>query len=316
MWRYVARRLLAMIPVVILVTFFTAGLIRLVPGDVLLAQIAEGGFVDKADLDKIRHQMGLDRPFHIQYGEWLWDAVRGDFGTALATFKDARGEIQRTIPVTIQLGIMANILGMAVAIPIGLYSALRQDTIGDYLSRFVAIVGIAVPHFWVATLFIVFAAVWFGWFPPLRYSGPTQGLADNMRSLIPPAIILGFGLSATAMRMIRSSTLEVIRQDYVRTARAKGLSEQVVIMRHVLKNAFIPVITIIGTRAAYLFGGSVIMETVFNLPGLGRLTWMSIQQRDYVQLQANVLIFAMMVVILNFLVDLSYAWFDPRIKYT
>ncbi|MBI4298519.1 MAG: ABC transporter permease [Chloroflexi bacterium] len=316
MWRYVARRLLAMIPVAILVTLITAALIRLVPGDVLLAQIAQGGFVDPADLDRIRHQIGLDRPFHVQYFEWLWGAVRGDFGISLASYRSARDEILRTLPLTVELAIIANFVATLVAIPIGLYSALRQDTVGDYVSRVIAILGIAAPNFWLATLFIVFGAVWFGYFPPLKYQGLFESPWGNFKSLFWPGVILGMGLTTTAMRMIRSSTLEVIRQDYVRTARAKGLSEGMIIWRHVLKNAFIPVITIVGTRLAFQLGGSVIIESIFNLPGLGRLTLLSITQRDYVQLQANVLVISLLVLMMNFLVDLSYAWFDPRIKYS
>lgn len=315
MRQYVARRVLIIIPTLILVTIAVAGLIRLTPGDVLVAQIAEVGFLKGEDLARARKELGLDKPFHAQYISWIGNVARGDFGNSMFTFRSVRSEIGRTLPVTVQLGAMALLVGVLIGIPVGVYSALRQDTIGDYISRVAAIVGVAAPHFWIATLFIVFAATWAGYFPPLRYYGPLDNLGSNLRTLVFPAIILGVGLAAGTTRMVRSSTLEVIRQDYVRTAYAKGLSRQVVITRHVLKNAFIPVITIVGGQAAFLMGGSVIIESVFSLPGMGRLTLLAIQTRDYTQLQANVLIFSFMVLFLNFLVDVSYGWFDPRIRY-
>lgn len=315
MRQFIARRLLAMIPTLIFITVAVAGLIRLAPGDVILAQIGEAGFANPELLETFRKEMGLDKPFHIQYLSWVGGIFQGDLGVSMSTFQKARSHIFSTLPVTIQLAFMAMILGLTVAVPVGLFSALRQDTVGDYVARVIAILGVAVPHFWIGILFLVFMALWFNFAPPLQYKALVNDPLSNLRQMIFPAMILGSGLSASAMRMIRSTTLEVIRQDYIRTAYAKGLSERLVVVRHVMKNAFIPVITIVGGQMAFLMGGSVIMETLFNLPGIGRLTYHSVNTRDYVQLQANILIFASWVLFVNFVVDVSYAWFDPRIRF-
>jgi len=226
-----------------------------------------------------------------------------------------RNQLFKRIPVSAELAALAIVLALVIAIPVGVISAIRQDTFLDYIGRLVAISGLSLPDFWLGTVMLMMLSLWFRWLPPIGYVPFFTNPLANLQQFVFPALILGFRLSATSMRMTRSTMLEVLRQDYIRTAWSKGLRERVVIYRHALKNAMIPVITIIGTQFSVLLGGTVIMETIFVLPGVGRLTLDSIFNRDYTQLQGNVLFLAMVMVTANLVVDLSYAWFDPRIRY-
>jgi peptide/nickel transport system permease protein len=252
----------------------------------------------------------------LQYFSWIGGILlHGDFGKSLWQNTPVRELLAARLPVTFELGLMALIVALLTAIPIGIYSAIRQDTAGDYLTRSFSILMLAVPSFWMGTMVMVFPSIWWGWSPEVKFVPFTENPVQNLKQMILPALILGTALSAITMRLTRTMMLEVLRQDYIRTARAKGLRDRSVVVRHALKNAMIPVITVMGTQFGFLLGGVVIMETIFGLPGLGRYTVESITQRDYPQLQANVLLFAVALLVINLVVDLSYAWFDPRIRY-
>jgi len=315
MQRYVIRRLIMALPVLLGVSIVIFSLIRLVPGDVVMQMLGQTGNIPTKDIEYIRHQLGLDRPFHEQYLVWMGNMLRGDMGDSLWTGRPVRDELFRRIPVSLELAILGVVLALIVAIPVGIISATRQDTWSDYLGRLFAISGLSMPDFWIATLVVVFLAIWFRWSTPLGYVSPLENPWENFQQFFLPAAILGFRLSAVTMRMTRSAMLEVLRQDYIRTAWSKGLRERAVIYRHALKNALIPVVTIVGHQFSYLLGGTVILESVFILPGIGRLTLDAIVQRDYVQLQGNVMFIALVMVVMNLIVDISYAWFDPRIRY-
>ena len=315
MLQYILRRLLASIPVLILVSIIVSALIRIVPGDVVMNMLGESGNVSAKDLALIRHQLGLDRPYYEQYLTWMAGLLRGDMGNSLWTGNPVRDELFRRVPVTMELALLGLPLAILIAIPIGIISATRQDTVSDYSGRLFAIAGLSLPDFWLATLVVVFLAIWFHWLPPRGYISPLESPWDNFQQFFLPAMILGFRLSAVTMRMTRSTMLEVLRQDYIRTAWSKGLRERVVIYRHAVKNAMIPVITLLGRQFSVLLGGTVIIETVFGIPGVGSLTLDAINQRDYTQVQGNVMFLAAIMVLMNLLVDISYGWFDPRIRY-
>ncbi len=252
-----------------------------------------------------------------QYVQWIWAIIsRGDLGKSFWTEEPVMSEILKRLPVTLELAIGAMVITVLVAIPTGVISAIRQDTGTDYASRLIGVIGIAAPGFWIGTLLIVFPAIWWGYLPPLGYVEPWVDPWSNFRQFIFPCLALGFGHAAANMRMTRSQMLEVLRQDYIRTAWAKGLRERIVIFRHALRNAMIPVLTLLGIDFGRLLGRTVIMETVFALPGVGTLTLRSIFQRDYPQIQGNVLFIAFLFVAINLVVDVAYAWFDPRIRYS
>lgn len=312
---YILRRLVLSIPVLLLVALFAFGVMRLVPGDALMLMLAEAGNIAPEKLQEIRASMGLDRPFVPQFLSWLWGAVRGDFGTSIWTGQPALSEIAKTLPLTLEMALLALLISLLVGLPVGVISAVRRNTSLDYLGRFVAIAGLSVPEFALGILMILALSLWAGWMPPPIYIPFWEAPLANLTQLIFPALVLGFALAAAGMRMTRSTMLEVLREDYVRTAWAKGLPERVVVLKHVLKNAFIPVITIIGIQLRRLLGSTVVVETVFSLPGLGRLTIDAMLNRDFIQLQSNLLIIALMVVLINLFVDVSYAWLNPRIRF-
>ena len=315
MQAYILRRLLVAIPVILLVSLAVFSLVRVLPGDALLALTAEAGFVGEEAEEELRATLGLDKSYFAQYASWMGGIFQGDLGVSLLRNETVAGQLSRAIPVTVQLAIMTILLTMLIAVPVGIISAIRQDSIPDYTGRMVSITGLSVPDFLVATLVIVFVGIWFKWSPPITHSGFFEDPVQNLKGTFIPAAILGLRFSATGMRMVRSTMLEVLREDYIRTAWAKGLRERTVVTRHALKNAFIPVVTIFGTEFSYLMGGAVIIETIFNLPGVGQLTLESILNRDYPQVQANVLLVASVMIFMNLLVDISYAWLDPRIHY-
>jgi peptide/nickel transport system permease protein len=315
MYRYIIRRLLVSIPLLLIVSLLVFSIIRIVPGDVVMLMLEEIGNIPPEQLAKIRADMGLDRPFLQQFVIWLGGVVQGDLGESIWTGRSVGQEILRTLPITGELAILSLGIALCIAIPIGILSAVRRNSWLDYAGRFFAIVGLSVPGFALATIALLVFSLYVGWIPSLIYVPLWKEPLRNLGTMILPSLILGFSLAAVIMRMTRSAMLEVLHEDYIRTAWAKGLSERVIIVRHALKNAFIPIITMIGIQVRRLIGNTVVIETIFALPGIGRLTIDALLNRDYTQLQGCILLIAMVVVLINLVVDLSYAWFDPRIHY-
>ena len=316
MRQYILRRILLNIPVLLLVSVIIFSLVRILPGDTIMAMVGEAGNIDHATLSAMRAELGLDKPLYEAYAVWLWHVLQGDMGTSFwAGGKPITELWSRALPISFELAALSMVVAVTIALPLGILSAIRQDTMTDYVARVFAILGLSIPSFWSGTLIIVWAAIWFKWLAPIGYVSPFQDLGTNLQQFVLPALIEGYVLSATTTRMTRSTMLEVLREDYIRTAWAKGLRERAVVYRHALKNALIPVVTILGNQFRILLGGLVIIEVLFNLPGMGRLTYDAILQRDYGVVQANVLFIAFLVVTINLLVDIFYAWLDPRIRY-
>ena len=315
MHKYVLRRLLLALPVLLLSSLIVFGLMRVMPGDALTVLMGESGNVGAKELAKLRRDLGLDRPYHEQYALWLWQMVSLNPGDSIFTNEPIPVSLRKAIPVTLELTALAMIIGLVVAVPIGVLSATRQDSTSDYVGRVVAVSGLSLPDFWLATLVITFAAIWFHWIPPIGYVSLWDSPWKNLQQFLLPAAVLGFRLSAATMRMTRSTVLEVLREDYVRTAWAKGLGGRIVVYKHALKNALIPVVTIVGGQLGVLLAGTVVVETIFALPGMGRLTVEAILFRDYPVVQTNVMLVAATLVTLNLVVDLTYAYLDPRIRY-
>ena len=316
---YLTRRILLIIPTLLIVTVIMFLLVRIIPGsavEIMAAEhMTESG--EPVDPEDIRRMLGLDKPVHVQYGIWSWGVItRGDLGDGLWSQNPVLPQIVRRFPVSLELGILAIIMSVIIGLPIGVWSAIRQDTAGDYLGRTFAIGMLALPNFWLATLIVVFPAVWWGWSPPVEYIPLAEDPWGNLRQFIIPAFLMGTGMSATTMRMTRTMMLEVLRQDYIRTAWSKGLSGAMVINRHALKNALIPVVTVVGMQMPVLIGGTVIMEQIFVLPGVGRLVIEAVQGRDYTMISGINIFLAAFVLIVNLIVDLSYAFLDPRIRYS
>ena len=309
--------------------------IRLIPGDIVDSLIAElqrssGTYVGVLDREALERLWGIDVPIHVQYGRWMGvlqrpDPVTGEdsysgifqgsLGTSMKQGAPVTEMILRRIAVTIELGLMAIVIACLIALPVGIYSAIRQDTVGDYVGRIIAIIGLSTPNFWLAMMVMLYPALYLGWSPPVELISFKQDPLGNLGQFIIPAVILGTSLSAMTMRMTRTMMLEVLRQDYIRTAWSKGLKERVVVTRHALKNALIPVVTIVGASLPIVIGGAVIMENIFALPGMGRLMINSLLQRDYTVVSGVNLVVATGVVVANLLVDISYAYLDPRIRY-
>ena len=311
MGRYILRRLALAVPVLFLVSVIVFAMIRIIPGDVVTMRLVEGGETPEAQA--MRRQLGLDQPLPVQYLFWVANLLRGDLGVSLWTGYPVVQEIAQSLPITLELALLSIVIAIAIAIPAGLISAVAQDTPVDWVVRLVSVAGLAIPPFWLGTLLIMLPAIFVGWAPPAGYVSFLEDPATNIQQFIFPALSLGYFYAALSMRLTRSQALEVLRQDYVRTARAKGLADRAVLATHVLKNTLMPVITLAGTQLGVLLGGVVIIEQIFSLPGMGRLTLWAISVRDYPQLQANVLLVAATTVILNLLVDLTYAWLDPRV---
>lgn len=315
MLKYVTRRIAGLVPTLMMLLFLVVVMVELIPGDII-DLILEEKFEknDEARL-VLEQELGLDRPLPIRYLSYVGGVFTGDLGNSLWTDQPvSKLIVQRALP-TLEIGILATVLGAILGVAIGTISAVRQDSILDYLLRSVAILGLSVPSFALATAFVVFPAIWWGVAPNLRYVGFTEAPVEHIKIIIPPALILGTRLSATLMRLMRTTMLNELRQDYVRTAHSKGLLSRTVIFRHVLKNALIPVITLLGLQVAFLIGGSVVVESVFAIPGVGRLLLNSIANRDYPVIQGVVVIIGFFVITTNLIIDLSYAWLDPRIRY-
>ena len=316
MGNYIARRILQGLLVLFLVSFLVFALVRILPGDAILMQLDQAAAPTPENLEKARQELGLDRPFLEQYHTWMAGVLRGDLGYSLTSRRPVSQELLKRVSLTSHLAVLSLLIALLIALPIGVLSAVRQDTMADYLGRLFAILGLSLPDFWLATVVITFLAIWFRWIPPIGFAPIWVDPARNLSQLLIPAVIIGARLAAVSMRMTRSSLLEVLRQDYIRTARAKGLRERAVIVGHAFKNAFIPVITIIGQQFSVLLGGTVIVEFIFLQPGVGSLMLDAVQLRDYTLIQGAVLFFATVIVVMNLLVDLSYAWLDPRIRYS
>ncbi len=318
MHRYIIRRLLLVIVTLFLVSTIVFSTIRLIPGDIVDSMTVGmrnlgGGKLDREAMERL---LGLDVPMHVQYGRWIGDIfLHGSLGDSLRRGEAVTTLILSRIGVTIELGLMAIVIGLLIALPVGVYSAIRQDTVADYLGRTVAIIGLSLPNFWLATMVMLFPAIWWGWSPPVELIPFREDPLGNLWQFFIPSLILGTAMAATTMRMTRTMMLEVLRQDYIRTAYSKGLKERVVVIRHALKNALIPVVTIVGAGLPLLVGGAVIMENIFALPGMGRLMLNSLQQRDYTIVSGVNLVIATAIVVANLLVDISYAFLDPRVRY-
>jgi peptide/nickel transport system permease protein len=289
------------------------GLVRLVPGDYLMAQIAESGNI--ADLAEARRQLGIDRPFAVQYAAWLAGVVRGDLGVSFWSKRPVMDDLLAALPASVELAVLAMMISLALAVPLGAWGASRSGGLIDMLGRTLSFGGQSIPHFWIATLVLLYGSIWFRWVPPLGYISPAQSLSQNLEQFIVPGLILGVHLSARSLRLVRSSMLEALQEDYARTARAKGLGRSVVVWKHAFRNALIPVLTVLGGQFTLLLSGSVIMEDIFSLAGVGRYVVEAITHRDYPAVQGAVLFIGVVVVGTNLLIDLSYAWVDPRIRY-
>ena len=315
---YIIRRLLLLIPTLFIVTVVVFLFIRLIPGDVIDMMVDEMGPEAGVSLDRaaIERRLGLDMPIHVQFGRWMGDLLQGNLGTSLRGDEPVIEQILPRLPVTLELGVFAVILGLLISLPIGIYSAIRQDAIADYVGRSLAIIFISVPSFWTATIIMVYPAIWWRWSPPMELITFAEDPLGNLRMFFLPAALLGTALSGTTMRMTRTMALEVLRQDYIRTAWSKGLNERVVVMRHALKNALIPVVTIVGFQLPILIGGSVIIEQIFVLPGIGRLLVSALSQREYHLVSAINLMLATAVIMINLMVDLTYSYLDPRVRYS
>jgi peptide/nickel transport system permease protein len=318
MWRYVLKRFLLMFPTLLGVAVLIFVLLRVVPGDVVEMRFIGGGggqFMSKAQLDEERAKLGLDKPLWRQFVDWMLGLLRLDLGLSMWTGAPITQEIKLRFALSLQVAVMATVVATLLAIPLGVWAAVRQDTWVDYGVRVFSIAGLATPSFWLGILMILGFLVIFKWLPPMVYTPFWVDPWQNLAQLTWPALAVGYRYSAVATRMTRSAMLEVLREDYIRTARAKGLWQKLILTRHALKNAMLPVLTVIALEFAFLLGGLVVTEQVFNLNGLGLLFVQAIARRDYTLTQALVLLVASTFIFVNFLVDLAFAWLDPRIRY-
>jgi peptide/nickel transport system permease protein len=314
-WSYIARRVLQGALVLWLVSLLIFSLVRILPGDAILMQLDQAAAPTPEQLARAREELGLDRPLLQQYGVWMSGVLRGDLGRSLTSRRPVTQELVKRISLTCHLAVLSMGIALLIALPVGILAAVRQDTATDYVGRFIAVLGLSLPDFWLATVAITFLAIWFAWIPPIGFAPIWEDAGRNLSQLLIPASIIGARLAAVSMRMTRSSLLEVLRQDYIRTARAKGRRERGVILVHALKNALVPVVTVLGQQFSVLLGGTVIVEVIFLQPGVGSLMLDAVQLRDYTMIQGAVLFFAAVIVAVNLLIDLSYAWLDPRIRY-
>jgi peptide/nickel transport system permease protein len=315
--RYLIRRLLQGIPVLLVVSLLVFLVLNLLPGDPVMAR--QGAFMDANYtqlMATLKHQMGLDRPIPERYAIWVWHALQGDFGVSYITQNSVAGLIAQKLPATLELTVLSLVVALLVALPTGIIAALRPNSWLDLAVTGFVTMGLAIPGFWLGMMLMIFFAVRMGWLPAVGYVPFTENLADNLRHVVMPAVTLAIILAAPVMRFLRSSLLEVLGQEYITTARSKGLAQAVVISRHALRNALIPTITVIGLQFANLLSGVVIIEWLFAWPGMGWLTVDAVQNRDYSVVQASVILMATGFVLVNLVVDVLYAVFDPRIRYS
>jgi peptide/nickel transport system permease protein len=316
MWQYILKRLLLMIPTLLGVAALVFLLLRVLPGDIVeLKYAGSGTFAPRQVIEVERKQLGLDKPLWRQFVSWMWGIVRFDFGTSMWTGRPIAHEVAIRLELSLELALMATFVAVLISIPLGTLAALKQDTWVDYFVRVFSIAGLAIPSFWLGILIILVFIIFFKWLPPLTFTSFWVDPKANLTQLLWPALAVGYRYSAVATRMTRSAVLEVLHEDYIRTARAKGLWEKVVLTRHALKNALLPVITVLGLEFAFLVGGLVVTEQVFNLNGIGKLFVEAISQRDYTMVQSLVLLTSFVFIFVNFIVDLVNAWLDPRIRY-
>ena len=332
---YVIRRLLLIIPTLFILTILVFLSVRFIPGDIIDVMVSKAQWLglgaDQFDREELERILGLDVPVYVQYGRWLgvlpapdWvtgeshfnGLLQGTLGDSLIGQFSVEERIIGRLPVTIQLGAMAIVIGLLISLPVGIYSAIRQDTAADYVGRSIAIIGLATPNFWLALMVMIYPVIWWGWAPPMKMIPFTEDPLGNLGVFIIPAVILGTAAAASTMRMTRTMMLEVLRQDYIRTAWSKGLNERVVVLRHAVKNALIPVVTLIGMELPILVGGAVIIENIFNLPGVGQLMLNALQDRDYPVVAGVNLFFATAVLGSNLIIDLIYPYLDPRVRYS
>jgi peptide/nickel transport system permease protein len=313
---YVTKRLLLIVPTLFGVAAVVFVIMRVIPGDVTLLILGgdQTGRIDPQQLAAMRHQLGLDQPIAVQFGTWLWSVLRLDFGTSLWTGQPVIEEVLIRLPLSLEVAILATIVSVLLAIPLGMIAAVRQDTWVDYAIRILSIGGQAIPSFWVGILVILFLVIYFGWGPPLEFTPPWVDPWANFQQLVWPVLTVGYRYAAVTTRMTRSTVLEVLREDYIRTAWAKGLRQRAVVIRHALKNAMLPVITLVGTEFAFLIGGLVVTEQVFNINGIGKLFVDATTRGDFNLIQGLVMFIATMFIFVNLIVDLLYAWLDPRIR--
>jgi peptide/nickel transport system permease protein len=314
---YLIRRVLALIPTILFATLIVFVVIRLIPGDIIDQMMSQHDISSQeVTRQSIEKALGLDVPIYRQYLHWMNRIfLHGDLGSSLWKQTKVTQEVMARLPITFELSGIAIIFALLLAIPIGVYSAVRQDTAGDYVGRTVSILGIAIPNFWLGTMVVIYPAIWWGYSPSVELIPFFKDPIGNLEQFIVPGIVLGFSLSGVTMRMMRAMMLEVLRQDYIRTAWAKGLKEKVVIFRHALKNALIPVVTVFGLTVPILIGGTVIVEYIFVLPGMGSLMFDAIQQRDYPIVTGLMMIIGSVVLVINLLVDLSYGYLDPKVRF-
>jgi peptide/nickel transport system permease protein len=311
--RYFAKRLLVAVPSLLIASLIVFTLPRLIPGDVVQLMLEEKAYAK--DIDELRAKLGLDRPMYIQYFEWLGRVVQGDLGESLWTRRPVLEEIGQRLPVTLELALFAALFAILISLPIGVISATRQDTLRDFVARSAAILGLSMPGFWLATLVIVLPAIWWGWRPLTGFTEFAKDPVAHVSQLLLPALILGVASAAALMRLTRGMLIEVLRQDYIRTAWAKGLRERVIVIKHSLRNAIIPVVTLLGIQIAQIIGGTVIIEQIFGIPGMSRFLFDAINQRDYPVIQGVNLVVVSFIVLMNLTVDALYAILDPRIRY-
>ena len=314
---YAIRRLLALLPTLLFASLIVFLTVRLIPGDVIDLMLSQNDIsADKLSRPRLEAALGLDTPMPLQYLRWLGQIVlHGSLGRSLWQNTPVTSLLAERMPVTFELGLLALLVAIIVALPVGILAAIRQDTVGDYIGRSFSILMLAVPGFWLGTLVIVFPSIWWGWSPEIQYISFWSDPLGNLGQMITPAVILGCALSAVTMRMTRTMMLEVLRQDYIRTAWAKGLDERRVVIRHALRNALIPVVTLIGLQAPVLIGGAVIMEQIFVIPGMGLLLLDAVSQRDYPIITGVFLVVGVAVQLINLIVDLSYGFLDPKVRF-
>ena len=313
---HIIRRLLLVIPTLFILSILVFLSVRFIPGDVIDVMQGRLGGLGRVDRAALEQMLGLDQPVYVQYGRWLGDILlHGTLGRSLMGDWSVEEKILGRLPVTIELGVLSIVIGLLIALPVGIYSAIRQDTAVDYAGRSIAILGLATPNFWLALMVMIYPAVWWGWSPPMRLITFSEDPLGNLGMFLIPSLILGTYLAAATMRMTRTMMLEVLRQDYIRTAWSKGLKERVVVVRHAVKNVLIPVVTMVGLQLPILVGGAVIIENIFNLPGLGRLMLVALNDRDFPVVAGINLVFGTAVMGINLMIDLVYAVLDPRVRY-
>jgi peptide/nickel transport system permease protein len=316
MQAYIARRLLALIPTLLFASIIVFVTVRLIPGDIIDMMLSQNDVsAGKMDREALVRALGLDKPIWSQYLHWVGRIVfHGDLGNSLWQTTPVTEQLAARLPVTFELGLLAVLIGLSIALPIGVYSAIRQDTAGDYIARSFSILMLAIPSFWLGTMVLVIPSIFWGWSPEVSYIPFFENPVGNVKQMLLPAVVLGTALSAITMRMTRTMMLEVLRQDYIRTAMAKGLPERLVVVRHALRNALIPVVTLIGLQAPIVIGGTVILEQIFGIPGMGLLLLDAVNQRDYPIITGVFLVVGVAVMLINLVVDLSYGLLDPRVR--